>query len=683
MNYLKRSKTLHVFWGLIFIIGLTFDSAFAEEASLSLKDSIKMIGNQEHETQKLRLLHQLKDYPAINTQQLNDLNNLIKEIERWNNSPRLEYFSRKILDNNDWDFNLSQDSSFESLTWFYRARMIIWVSLEYGGIWSHDEEFQRYVGKAKQFLNQAHKSFPENKLIAMYLGESIPSPEYDSSTDAPEWAVYQREGLQRLSEIIHWWIDNRLQENGEYGGGWGDDCEMWRWWIPVLIGFDDPKISKAQEFFSTSLLNQPHMKGGYTSRMSDVEHTAEDSSDAMTPMMHLDPDNPLWRNRALRLVDLMENLWTGVNQRGFLQFKSTYFTSEKNDLRTERACDSVYHPRAMQPALLYWQRTQDKRLTDIFGKWMDVWVDATTRAERGKPAGIIPSAIHWPSGTVGGTGNDWWKPENYKETLYNWPSAMSMMLHTLLQTHLMTGSESYLEPIRSMAQIRLNYLNNPPANTPQLGSETWCAQRINLKSVLTKYRFFSGSDEFDDLLVKENDPYYTFRLTHDISSLTKSLRRNAEALSINFPGYTEEVRYTDRYVRFPAFLQRCGWSDEDIQSPNPMLLYASATGDPGDALYFPLNRVRWLTPAFDIAALVTDANEDKFVAQLFHFGSKPRRMGAELYMLNEGVYHYEVKSDAGEVFDSGEFTVSGAKQRIHFAVPSKKLCRVVCNIIKK
>jgi len=682
MNYLKRSKTLHVFWGLIFIIGLTHDSAFAEETSLPLEESIKIIGAQDSEAEKLRLLQQLKDHFAINTQQLNDLNNLIKEIERWNNSPRLEYFNRKILDNNDWDFNLSQDSVFESLTWFYRARMIIWVSLEHGGIWSHDEVFQRYVSKAKQFLNQAHEAFPDNKLIAMYLGESIPSPEYDSSTDAPEWAVYQREGLQRLSEIIHWWIDNRLQENGEYGGGWGDDCEMWRWWIPVLIGFDDPKISKAQELFSTSLLNQPHMKGGYTSRMSDVEHTAEDSSDAMTPMMHLDPDNPLWRNRALRLVDLMENLWTGINQCGFLQFKSTYFTSEKNDLRTERACDSVYHPRAMQPALLYWQRTQDKRLTDIFCKWMDGWVDATARAERGKPAGIIPSAIHWPSGTVGGTGKHWWKPENYKETLYNWPSAMNMMLHTLLQTHLMTGSESYLEPIRSMAQIRLNYLNNPPANTPQLGSEAWCARSINLKSVLTKYRFFSGSDEFDDLLDKENDPYYTFRLTHDISSLTKSLRRNAEALSINFPGYTEEVRYTDRCIRFPAFLQRCGWSDEDIQSPNPMLLYASATGDPGDALYFPLNRVRWLTSAFDIAALVTNANEDKFVAQLFHFGSKPRRMGAELYMLKEGVYGYEVKSDAG-VFDSGKFTVSGAKQRIHFTVPSKKLCRVVCNIIKK
>ena len=33
---------------------------------------------------------------------------------------------------------------------------------------------------------------------------------------------------------------------------------------------------------------------------------------------------------------------------------------------------------------------------------MDTWVDAAERAERGKPAGIIPSAIHWPDGQAGG-----------------------------------------------------------------------------------------------------------------------------------------------------------------------------------------------------------------------------------------------------------------------------------------
>jgi hypothetical protein len=109
---------------------------------------------------------------------------------------------------------------------------------------------------------------------------------------------------------------------------------------------------------------------------------------------------------------------------------------------------------------------------------MDTWVDAASRAERGKPIGIIPSAIHWPDGRVGGLGPDWWDPRNHGEyTLYLFPSAMSLMTHSLLLTYYMTGQEKYLEPIRSMAEIRLKYLNAPPETTPAAGTESWCASR--------------------------------------------------------------------------------------------------------------------------------------------------------------------------------------------------------------
>jgi hypothetical protein len=202
---------------------------------------------------------------------------------------------------------------------------------------------------------------------------------------------------------------------------------MWRWQVPILIGFENPKISRAQERFSAAMMKQEHMKHGYTTRLSDVEHTAEDSADVITPMMHLEPENELWQQRALYLAELMESLWTGRNKRGLLQFKSTYFTVERVETNPQRACDTVYHPRAIQPALLYWQRTGDENLKGLFSDWMDTWVDITARAERGKPAGIIPSAIHWPDGRAGGMGADWWDPRNHGEyTLYLWPSAMGI-----------------------------------------------------------------------------------------------------------------------------------------------------------------------------------------------------------------------------------------------------------------
>jgi hypothetical protein len=517
----------------------------------------------------------------------------------------------------------------------------------------------------------------------MYLGQPIgPHKRYEPAPGAPQWAVYQREGLERLADIIEWWIDNRMRADGQYGGGWGDDCEMWRWWVPVLIGFDSPKISKAQARFSQALLDQPHMRKGYTTHMTDVEHTAEDSADAITPMMHLDPDNDVWRQHALRLAELMETLWTGQNERGFLQFKSTYFTADRVDTSPARACDTVYHPRAVQPALLYWQRTGDEQLTKLFSAWMDTWVDAASRVERGKPAGILPTAIHWPDGRIGGLGPDWWDPRNHGEyTLYLFPSAMTLMTHTLLLTHYMTGDAKYFEPIRSMAEIRLKYLNAPPEAPPAEGTESWCASRLGgLTSVITKYKFLTGSQEFDEFLNKQTSPYMRFKLHGDSNALVSALRRNAEALRINFEGYTSEVRYTDRVLRFPSLFGSNGILGKalgTIQSPDPSLLYSTVTGDPGDAGYLPLNAVRWMTPPRDIAARVTESKRDRFEAELFHFGPEERPMGAELYLLDPGEYELLLASqEAGRTkrYASSDFAVEGRRTRVSFTLPAQELC---------
>jgi len=450
--------------------------------------------------------------------------------------------------------------------------------------------------------------------------------------------------------------------------------------VPVLIGFDSPKITQAQGRFSKALMSQPHMSKGYTTRMTDVEHTAEDSADAITAMMHLDPDSDLWRKYALGLADYMEKFWTARNERGMLQFKSTYFTAEKIDANPQRACDTVYHPRAVQPALLYWQRTGDERLTRLFCDWMDTWVDAAARSERGKPSGIIPSAIHWPDGRIGGLGPDWWDPRNHGEyTLYLYPSAMGLMTHTLLLTYHMTGDEKYLAPIRSMADIRLRYLNSPPREEPAPGSEAWCASMLGgLASVITKYKFLTGNTDFDKFLAKEMSPYMRFRLAGDSAPLVSALRQNAEALSINFEGYTSEVRYTDRVLRFPSLFSGTDTLAEPavaIETPDASLLYSMATGDPGDAGYFPLNAVRWLTPPRDIAVLVSDSSADSFKAELFNFDANTRKMSAEFYLLDAGKYELTIEA-AGMPQRSYRFEVEGRRTRVGFELPAQKLCRL-------
>jgi len=682
-NEQKRSSKPTVILLLAIGLAFLFYTAQACANNDSIRTLIQKAGDANSDEVRLDYLNQLYSQSGLEESLKNDLEKLITQIERWQNEKRLDYFGGEIRRNKDFDFKIEENSVLYPLTWLYRGRAVIWYTLESGGIWNIPERRREFFAIARGFFEKYAEAFPENKIARMYLGRPTgPYKQYEAIAGAPAWAVYQREGLERLADIIFWWIDNRMQDDGQYGGGWGDDCEMWRWWLPVLIGFDSPKITAAQARFSKALMSQPHMKYGYTNRMSDVEHTAEDAADAITPMMHLDPENDLWREYALGLADFMENFWTARNQRGFLQFKSTYFTADKIDSRPQRACDTVYHPRVVQPTLLYWQRTGDKRLTKLFSAWMDTWVDAAARSERGKPAGIIPTAIHWPDGGIGGVGPNWWDPRNHGEyTLYLYPSAMGMMTHTLLLTHHMTGQAKFLEPIRSMADIRLKYLNAPPKNEPAAGTEAWCAARLgSLSSVITKYRFLTGNTEFDELLAKEMSPYMRYRLHDDPGPLLSALKENTEALRINFEGYTSEVRYTDRVLRFPSLFTGSETLAEPaaaIRRPNPSLLYSMVTGDPGDALYFPLNAVRWLTQPRDIAVLVTESSAKSFNAELFAFGKQQRSMSAEFYLLEPGRYKLTITFDNNGKQESAgdyEYSVESRRTRVSFKLPPRKLC---------
>lgn len=631
-------------------------------------------GNAKDDTTCLAILKRLQTQTDLDPQLQSDVEHMVAAVDRWVNYPWLNDLGQKYRHSTDYSFHIGRDSPLYPLACYYRARMLVAVVLE----GARGERRKQWLEQAVADFQIARSAFPQNHTIRMYLGEPIlAQKQYSAPSDIPAWAVYQRESLERLTDIIVWWIDNRLQRDGKYGGNWGDDCEMWRWWAPVLVGFADPKISAAQYRFSSAILRRRFMRDGYFSKNTDVEHSAEYTADAITPMMQIARDDAFWKDRATDLADLMRDRWTGVNRRGFLQFRSTYFTAAAVDSRPDRACDTAYHPRAVQPALLLWQRTRDEDLGRLFSAWMDTWVDAAARSERGKPAGVLPSAIHWPEGCVGGVSDDWWDPCIDRESgLYVWPSGQSMLCETLLLTYYVTRDERYLQPLRSMASIRRRYLKHPPHDKPKPGGEAWCAERLGfLANTLAKYRVLTGNTEFDGLLADESALPVT-----DGMSFVDELKGTAQALRMNFPGYTSEVRYTDRVLKFPMlFKPGMLFADgvSDIQQPNPMFLYSTVTGDPGRLGYFPLNAVRWLTQPRDIAALVTDADQHQFKAELVHFGSRPRRMAAELYLLAPGVYILTcaVAPDRNEkvvVLERQDIAVRDAVTRVSFCLPPKK-----------
>jgi len=666
---------------LIVVFTVTAPSATLSHDRSPQDELISRAGNADSDAERLALLRQLRALPELSPAMAADTDKLITFIDKWVEGKNLHFYSAEVSKERDVDFGIAPSSPLYPLTFLYRGRAVLTLVMQNGNLWSYPDRRREWFGIARSFFEQSHQAFPENRIARMYLGEAIPwTRDWEPVAAAPQWAVQQRRGLEGLADIIQWWLDNRQQTSGAFGGGWGDDCEMWRWWAAVLVGFDDPAIRRGQTRFSEALLSQPHMAGGYMSGMTDVEHSAEDSTDAILPMMHLEPDDPVWQGRALRLAELMETLWTGRNQRDFLQFKSTYFTVNRVHEDPQKACDTPYHVRAVQPAFLYWLRTGDPQVGRLLSDWMNTWVDAAARSENGKPAGVIPAALHWPEGTIGGLSPAWWDPQNHGEpTLYQWPSAMTGLTDALLLTYHQTRDERYLAPIRSMARLALQYAEQPAGGAAVPGSEAWCAAKMSfLRGTLAKHRLLTGDDSFDRLLSGGPSPVLNFQLTGNRDPLVTALGNAALAFSYNFERYTDEVRYTDRVLRFPAVFQgdvRLAEPEFPVRSPDPELLYSTVTGDPGGLGTFPLNAVRWLTRPREIAALVTTTGPQRLAAELFHFGQKPRPMGAELYLLETGRYRWTLSTGTTTIRE-GKLTVSGPRTQVTFELPPRQVCQL-------
>jgi hypothetical protein len=256
---------------------------------------------------------------------------------------------------------------------------------------------------------------------------------------------------------------------------------------------------------------------------------------------------------------------------------------------------------------------------------------------------------------------------------------MSMMTQSLLLAFYMSQDSTYLEPIRSMATIRQFFLDQKNSEPPIPGSKLWCGQRLGLISdVLCKYQVLTNDKEFDSLIRRNLSPYMRFRFYQDDTALFTKFKQTAKALRDNLPGYTQEVRFTDRVLRFPNLFsvpELFSNLPESILVPDTKTLLSSLTGEPGDGLYFPMHAVRWLTKPENIAALVHQSSTDSFKAQLYHFGEEERSFDVELYLLDNG--HYDGKlydAASGILLMKTEFQVTGSATRININLPPRHLC---------
>ena len=494
-----------------------------------------------------------------------------------------------------WPFEPRAGSPCHPLWCLYRGRMLIWNAVENG--FRAEEFFKEGV----RLLEEAREVFPGNKIIDQYFPESW-SGQGGGHRDYPagwEWVEPQHQALVGLSEVMRFWCEQRQAGDGQLGGGWGDDVEVWRDWVTVLLGFREQDLEDCWKNVAVGALSRPRMSGGYTDHMTDVEHSAEETGDTLTSLLHLDPLNNTWAEWAGgRLPNLAYDIWTGINHHGRRQFKSTYLSSDSTSGNPVYACDTAYHSRVLQPSMLAWQRG-DYRPGGVILEWLETYIAAAETEERGKPAGVIPSALSWPSGTVGGWSTTAWDNPgcHYSQHTYAWPRGVENIMKALLLAYHLTANNKFLEPIRAAAERQRSEEDD---EEKILGS-----RGLKVHNVLAQYRDITGDKQYDDLILQSGDEYQKFVISGDPANLALPLQRRANLFLKNREVLTSEVRFSDRIFKFKdAFINKVFNTTLLDTSASFQLLFSTVTGSVGDAFYFPRQYVKWWSHPAEISALV-------------------------------------------------------------------------------
>lgn len=671
--------------------------AFTPEYILSaggiskILELIKKIGNTNDEKKRAEYIFKALNAPSNSVHEKEILENIFFVADHWANgfenyaNPGSEgneakgYLCSFFLFKSKIDrFLLPQvdeENPFFPIISFYRSRMLIAQMIQNGKISGVPENRDAYLNESKRLMEFAYKTFPENNLAKNYLGEYEPWEELvEPNPKAPDWANYQRMVLEKLTWLIYWWVDNRQISDGQFGGGWGDDVEMWRKWMPVLFAFEDEKAIASQEKLFEGLYGLSRMKKGYTEFLNDVEHTSEEYSDPIFCMLNMQPENPVWEQRALKVLDYIENIWTGINEQGQLQFKSSWFNVDKIHEDEKRACDTPYHSRLVQPLLLIWLRTGNERVGRFITAWLKTWVKATFETAKGKPIGIVPAAIHWPDGLPAGMGEKWWHPGNYHTKLYDYPSQQSTMYECFLQAYFQTKDEEFLKPLQFVADQRLQRIGDGEIKDYEIGSLEWCLAHLkkSIAGILVKYKLVTGDASYDEIINKDIGGYERFLIDKNMENITQSMASLKKSLSLPVEFYTSEVRWTDRLFAFGKYFNYV--LDESLPNFSPNFLFSTLSGSIGNVKVLPMFGVKWLTPPTKIAIFAEVNKTDKFVAQLFHFGDYPRKMKVRFLNLFPGKYKFELEGNR-----TVNVEITPENRDVAFTLPSQRLVKMILN----
>ena len=192
------------------------------------------------------------------------------------------------------------------------------------------------------------------------------------------------------------------------------------------------------------------------------------------------------------------DLFTGVNPNGHRHYRSILMGADGVTETPPFACDTHYHVRATKPGLWAAWYSGLSSAMKLLTEWADAWHADAMRTDRGKPKGVMPSAVAFADDRIGGYGpeNDWRLTKSGYD-YYDWNPGLTQLYDFMYAMWRMTGKNAYLDPV---------FLAPMPSTTV-----TW--------------RSYSGDRSRDDIIRDAGGPYGRYLATGDITVIEKEIGR--------------------------------------------------------------------------------------------------------------------------------------------------------------
>ena len=480
--------------------------------------------------------------------------------------------------------------------------------------------------------------YPDDPLLTMYRGESRFEIDHTASPPGvPRWAFLQKNLILTVLDVIHYWVQTRQAENGEFGGKYDDDVEMLRWWPVARLAYGDSLALVGMKRLVDGIWHSGWIEKGFSRKVRDVEHSAEPVADTQPMMVGFDYGNPVYVERCMESVKGIRDLWTGINAKGHRHFRSSWYSATAVDTAPPKDCDLAMNTRTVKAAQWLAWYNRHPFVLQFLREWGDAWLEDCLRTDKGKPAGIVPAAIRYSDDAIGGHADNWHHPGMIWD-YYNYNGGSAILQQLLLNTILL-GEQKYLAPIELSLALVKKHEREDAAGAP-IGSELWASKILqsseNFWEVIELWRLSTGNSTFDDLIMRAGSPYLRFILSRDKTHLTSAMTGIVNTLTRNIDLLKAEGYFTDRVE-----LRDMREGDSQVSSfMEAMLLGASL-----NSAAYPFNRVSWKGFDTSFSAIVLRSDTSEISVTTFNHAASP--IGGSLIAtdLHPGTYRLALGKD--------------------------------------